>query len=367
MTEPCIGVLGAGQLGRMIALAGIPLGHRFRFFDPAEDPCAARVGDHIRGDWNDEAALTRFAEGLHTVTWEFEQVPVETVEFLRARVPSTPSSRSLHVAQDRLREKQLFRELGLPTARFLPAATPAALVAAVRALGTPVIAKTRTGGYDGKGQVRIDHAEDVAAAWRTLGEQPLLVEGLVSFDREVSVLVARDRTGCSITWPVVDNVHDAGILRVSRAPVTDLPPALAEAARAAAVSTADALGHVGVLCLELFVSADTLCCNELAPRVHNSGHWTIEGARTSQFENHLRAVAGLPLGPTDLTVGAAAMVNYIGTAPERAGVLHTGAALHLYGKEPRPGRKVGHATATGRDGAEVDTIVAGLIAQSAQT
>jgi 5-(carboxyamino)imidazole ribonucleotide synthase len=312
-----VAVIGGGQLGRMLALAGIPLGLSFRFLDPSADAPAAEVGELIVGEYDDPALLDRLADGAAAVTYEFENVPVEAAERIGAR----PAAAALRASQDRLVEKRLFRELGIPTARIDDE---------VEAF--PAILKTRRLGYDGKGQRLVE-------AWEGPGLSHVLEER-VPFDRELSLLAVRAADGETRFWPLAENVHEAGILRVSRAPAANAPQAEAEGYGARLL---DALGYVGVLALELFDVGGRLLANEFAPRVHNTGHWTIEGAVTSQFENHLRAILGLPLGPTESR--SSVMVNLIGSPPRSDDVLRIpGAHLHLYGKEPRPGRKLGHVT-----------------------
>ena len=347
-----IGILGAGQLGQMLVQAGQPLGLRFRLLDPNPDACAKDCGEHVVGEFDSPLAIEQFARDLEGLTWEFENVPVPTVEQMASGLPSCPSPESLRVAQDRCLEKELFQSLGLRTAPFAPADDLPSLQAALEHVGLPAIVKTRLGGYDGKGQQRVHHIDQAEDAFHALGGQPLLVEGQVAFRREMSVLIVRTAEGQTATWPIAENVHRDGILHTSVAPAPDLDPKLLAAALESAEHIAHALEHVGVLCVELFEDEEGILCNEIAPRVHNSGHWTIEGAVTSQFENHLRAVAGLPLGNTELAegVGAAIMLNLVGTleSPEQAAHNSDG-HLHWYGKQPRPGRKVGHITYVGAD------------------
>ena len=339
-----IGVLGAGQLGRMLALAGYPLGLRFVFFDESADAPAGHLADLRSGRWDDASALQAFADEVDVVTYEFENVPVAAASRLAERVPVFPSPRALEVAQDRLKEKQLFRDLGFGTAPFAAVESQDDLDRAVASIGLPAVLKTRTQGYDGKGQRVLRRRDDVLSAFASLGGRPLILEGFVPFRREVSILAARSRTGETAFWPLVENVHRDGILRLSTAPAEGNGGALAEEASALAGRALEALDYVGVLAIELFEHDGKLLANEMAPRVHNSGHWTIEGARTSQFENHLRAVLGLPLGATQAT-GFAAMVNLIGETPDPAALLEIeGSHLHLYGKPARPGRKLGHVT-----------------------
>jgi 5-(carboxyamino)imidazole ribonucleotide synthase len=312
-----VGVIGGGQLGRMLALAGIPLGLSFRFLDPSPDAPAAEVGELIVGDYDDPELLDRLAAGAAAVTYEFENVPVAAAE----RVGAIPAAAALRASQDRLVEKLLFRELGIPTPRIDDEVET-----------FPAILKTRRLGYDGKGQRLVE-------TWGGSGPSHVLEER-VPFDRELSLLAVRAADGETRFYPLVENLHEAGILRASRAPAADAPQAEAEEYGARLL---DELGYVGVLALELFEAGGRLLANEFAPRVHNTGHWTIEGAATSQFENHVRAILGLPLGPTESRPSV--LVNLIGSIPRSQDVLGIpGAHLHLYGKEPRPGRKLGHVT-----------------------
>ena len=339
-----IGVLGGGQLGRMLALAGLPLGQRFCFLDPAEDAPAGEVGQLIVADYDDEKALDRLAELCDVVTYEFENVPATAAARLQGRVPLFPPPIALETAQDRLKEKELFRTVGLETPAFAPVDSAEDLTAALDNLGLPVVLKTRGGGYDGKGQVVIHDAADAPAALESLGGTHLIVEKLIDFDRELSVIAVAGTDGRIACYPLVENHHRDGILRLSLAPAPGLDDELQGAAQAYAAEIASLLGYKGVFAIEMFEDGSRLIGNELAPRVHNSGHWTIEGAETSQFENHLRAGLDLPLGSTE-PVGFSAMVNLIGALPDPqrvAGVV--GAHLHLYDKEPRPGRKLGHIT-----------------------
>ena len=342
-----VGILGGGQLARMLALSGAPLGLRFRVLDTVADACAGQFAPLIVGDYRDTAALAAFSAQVDVATFDFENVPAESAQWLSERVPVFPNPRALAVAQDRLAEKTLFRELGIPVPPFADVADRAALDAAVAAIGTPCILKTRRLGYDGKGQFRIKAPGDVDAAWDALGAQAatvgLILEGFVKFERELSVVAVRGRDGTFRTWPLTENWHVDGVLSASLAPAR-ADPALQARAVAHARALAEALDYVGVFALELFCRDGELLANELAPRVHNSGHWTIEGSETSQFENHLRAVLGLPLGDTRM-VGHACMLNWIGAMPDAAAVLREpGGHWHDYGKEPRDGRKVGHAT-----------------------
>ncbi|MBM3222715.1 MAG: 5-(carboxyamino)imidazole ribonucleotide synthase [Candidatus Tectomicrobia bacterium] len=338
------GILGGGQLGRMLALAGYPLGLHCRFLDPAPQVPVTPLAAHLQGAYDDEATLQRFVEGLSVVTYEFENVPVTAAHWLAAYIPVYPPPQALAAAQDRLSEKTLFQRLGIPTSPFMPVTTEAELSAAVATLGLPAVLKTRRLGYDGKGQYVLRAQTDVAHAWAASGGVPLLLEGLVPFERELSLVAVRGRDGQTVFYPVVENHHRDGILRLSIAPAPGWTPALQAHAEGYVCHLLDTLQYVGVLTVEFFQCGDALLANEMAPRVHNSGHWTIEGAETSQFENHLRAVTGLPLGaPT--ARGYSAMLNIIGCLPPSRAVLAVpGAHLHLYDKTPRPGRKLGHVT-----------------------
>lgn len=350
-----VGVLGGGQLGRMLALAGYPLGLHFRFLDPSPDAPANDLGPHLPCDYNDDAALMRFAEGLDVVTFEFENVPVDAVRKLRASVPVFPPAKALEVAQDRLVEKSYFVELDIPTPPFAGVASSDDLATALEEIGLPAVLKTRRFGYDGKGQFVLRQPVDIDAAWSQLGGESLILEGFVPFERELSIIAARGQNGDTAFYPLVENVHREGILRCSQSPVANLSPALQTAAEHYASKLLAALDYVGVLAIELFQVGDQLIANEFAPRVHNSGHWTIEGAATSQFENHLRAILGYPLGST-AAVGHAGMVNLIATLPDTEAILKLpDAHVHLYDKEPKPGRKLGHVTIRAANADERDT------------
>lgn len=351
-----VGILGGGQLARMLALSGAPLGLRFRVLDTVADACAGQFAPLIVGDYRDETALAEFARQVDVATFDFENVPAESAQWLSERIPVFPNPRALAVAQDRLAEKTLFRTLGIPVPAFADVPDRAALDAAVAAIGTPCILKTRRLGYDGKGQFRIKSPADLDAAWAALGAQAasvgLILEGFVAFERELSVVAVRGRDGEFRTWPLTENWHVDGVLSASLAPAR-ADADMAARAFAHARALAEALDYVGVFALELFCKDDVLLANELAPRVHNSGHWTIEGSETSQFQNHLRAVLGLPLGDTRM-VGHACMLNWIGTMPEATAMLREpGGHWHDYGKEPRAGRKVGHATLRAETSAEL--------------
>jgi 5-(carboxyamino)imidazole ribonucleotide synthase len=348
-----IGVLGAGQLGRMLALAGYPLGLRFRFLDSAAEAPAGDLAERLRADFDDLTHVDAFTDGLHRVTYEFENVPLGLAEALARRVPVYPPPAALAASQDRLAEKTLFRRLGLPTAPFARVDGRADLERAVAEVGLPALLKTRRYGYDGKGQFLIREAGAVAAAWDRLGGVPLLLEGFVPFDRELSQIAVRGPDGSTAFYPLVENRHAAGILRLSQAPAPELTPDVQAQSVGHARRVLEELAYVGVLTIEFFEEKGRLLANEMAPRVHNSGHWTIEGAQTSQFENHLRAILGWPLGPTAVRAPCL-MLNLIGAVPEPAAVLAIpGAHLHLYGKTPRPGRKLGHVTLCAGDAGQM--------------
>jgi 5-(carboxyamino)imidazole ribonucleotide synthase len=352
-----VGILGGGQLGYMLALAGYPLGLQFRFLDPSPEAPVGRIALRVNADFTNAEALERFANGLDLVTYEFENVPVASVRTLAQRLPVFPPPLALETAQHRLREKSLFRKLGIATADFVPVNSAEELAGAVNKLGLPAVLKTCRMGYDGKGQWLLRTAEDVARAKSQMpeglladsgsassGEAPYVLERLVAFSRELSILAVRSRAGEIVFYPPVENHHRDGILRLSLAPAPQLNAKTQAAAEDVARRVLEALDYVGVLAIELFEYDGKLLANEMAPRVHNSGHWTIEGAVTSQFENHLRAVCEFPLGST-VVLGHSAMLNLIGEVPSPAEVLRIpDVHLHLYGKSPRPGRKLGHIT-----------------------
>jgi len=329
----------------MMALAGYPLGLRLRFFDRNPNTPAGQVADCVTAAFDDLAALERFSAGLDIVTYEFENVPVTAAQYLAGRVRHFfPPPRALEIAQDRYVQKRFFEEIGVPTSVFRPVNTRAELASAIEATGLPAVLKTRHWGYDGKGQFVLRESSDLDRAWETLGESPLILESFVRFRRELSLIAARSVTGDAVFYPLTENHHREGILRLSLAPASDASATLQERARAFAEKIFGALDYAGVLTLEMFEADGHLLANEMATRVHNSGHWTIEGAETSQFENHLRAIAGLPLGSAE-TRGCAAMVNFIGSLPEATEVLAIpGVHLHVYGKQPNHRRKLGHAT-----------------------
>jgi 5-(carboxyamino)imidazole ribonucleotide synthase len=341
-----IGILGGGQLGRMMALAAARLGYKCHIFDPHEHPCAAEVSAHFtRARFDDVEALERFAAQCDVVTYEFENIPVAPLAALGGKL--VPGTRSLEVAQDRGNEKRFLEGCGVPVAPWREVDGAEDIVAAVEALGAPVLLKSRRYGYDGKGQAWVHRADAAGAAWEAIGRQPAVAEAKMSFEAEFSVILARSRSGETSAFPLARNHHEGGILRTSTVPAGPAIDAMATRAIAAAKAIEDALDHVGVLTVEFFACADGPIVNEIAPRVHNSGHWTIEGAHTSQFEQHLRAILGLPLGEPALVAKGATMENLIGPDVDRWAeiIAEPGAHLHLYGKgEARPGRKMGHVT-----------------------
>ncbi|MCB1567685.1 MAG: 5-(carboxyamino)imidazole ribonucleotide synthase [Xanthomonadales bacterium] len=355
-----LGVIGGGQLARMMALAARPLGVDVEVYDPSADACAGHVAALSCGAFDDVVALASFAADRDVITFDFENVPAASVEALARDRAVHPGAVALATAQDRLHEKRSFNALGISTAAFADIASRAELDAAVAQLGLPAILKTRRLGYDGKGQFRFRRPEDAEAAWSALGDQAslsgLILEAFVPFQRELSVIAVRGRNGSFASWPLVQNWHVDGVLSASLAPAK-VSAAVQQQALDYAQRLAASLDYVGVFALELFDSGDRLLANEMAPRVHNSGHWTIEGAETSQFENHVRAVLGLPLGDTR-AVGHACMLNFLGDLPDAAAALAVpGVHWHDYGKAPRAGRKTGHVTVRADD---IDGLIVAL-------
>jgi 5-(carboxyamino)imidazole ribonucleotide synthase len=339
-----VGIVGAGQLGRMLALSGYPLGLDFLFLDPARAAPAGDLAPVLHGAFTDRRLLARLARECEVVTFDWENVPVESLTALSqshgARICPPPAA--LAAGQDRVAEKRLFERLQVPTTRWHAVSTRYELARALRTVGLPGVLKTRRLGYDGKGQAVVRTAEDAERAWGELGHVPLLYEEWVPFDCEVSIIGARGKSGELAVYPLCGNVHGQGILRLTRAPFG--PPQWQRRAARYLTRVLEHFRYRGILTIEFFVRGGRLIANEMAPRVHNSGHWTIEGATTSQFENHLRAILGLPLGATRAR-GFSAMINLIGKLPPRAKLLALpGVHLHDYGKAPRPGRKVGHCT-----------------------
>jgi 5-(carboxyamino)imidazole ribonucleotide synthase len=337
----------------MLALEGHRLGLRFRFLDPAPDASAASLGESVTADYDDLAALASFGRGLSVVTYEFENVPVQAARALEARVPVLPPPAALQVAQDRVSEKQAFEALGIPTAAFVPVASRGELDTALARVGLPAVLKTRRAGYDGKGQTVIQGHGELEGAWKKLGERPLILERFVRFTRELSIIGVRAKDGARAFYPLVENEHRNGILHTTVAPAPVVSDALQLKAEGYLSGLLEELGYVGVLALELFQEGEELLANEMAPRVHNSGHWTLDGAECSQFENHLRAICGLPLGST-APLAHAGMINLVGEVPPLPRLLSiAGARLHLYDKAPRPGRKLGHVNVVASDPATV--------------
>lgn len=359
-----VGIVGGGQLGMMLAEAGAGMGIECLTLDPASDSPASRVAPAIVGAYDDETALAELADVADVVTYEFENVPVASARFLAERVQVFPPPESLEFAQDRLLEKTLFEDVGLAVAPFSPVSSKEELFEALEVVGVPSVLKTRRLGYDGKGQVRLESVEAAEDAWRALGEVPSILESLVPFDRELSIIGVRGKDGASAFYPLIENIHRDGILRESTAPAPDVIPELQTTAERHALVVMERLDHVGVLAIELFAMGEQLLGNEMAPRVHNSGHWTIEGAATSQFENHLRAICGVELGPTTPSAYSA-MVNLIGSVPPKGSFdLEPDVHLHLYGKESRPARKLGHITVIGPDPDTRDRVL-GRVTQTA--
>jgi 5-(carboxyamino)imidazole ribonucleotide synthase len=345
--EATIGILGGGQLGRMLALAAARLGFKCHIFAPSPDAPAFDVVHRVTcADYTDTEALDRFASDVDIVTYEFENVPAETATFLAARVPVLPDPNILATTQDRLAEKNFVNSLGIGTAAFADIRDPSALAPAIEKIGRPAILKTRRFGYDGKGHATIKNGTDPAAAWRDVGGQPCILEAFVPFEREVSVVAARGRDGAVECFDVTENEHRDHILKTSRVPA-ELPQGAGGKARQIAETIAQKFNYVGVLAVEMFVlRGGEILVNEIAPRVHNSGHWTIDGASVSQFEQHIRAVAGWPLAKP-IRHGRVEMTNLIGSEIEgyRSWLSVPGTAVHIYGKAAvRPGRKMGHVT-----------------------
>jgi len=339
-----IGVLGAGQLARMLALAGIPLGFKFLYVDPSHSSPASWLGEQIVAPFEDATALQKLADSSDLITYEFENIPVSVVRKLAQTRSVFPPPIALESSQDRLLEKQFFNQHGIDTAPFCPVDDQPSLEQAIAALKLPLILKTRRFGYDGKGQFLVKSLEDAITAFNQLGQKGIIAEGFVQFDRELSCIAVRGIDGATFFYPLVENFHHDGILRLSLAPAQVHATDLNLQASAQVGRILQALDYVGILAVEFFEKEGRLIANEMAPRVHNSGHWTIEGAETSQFENHIRAVAGLPLGDPKPR-GFSAMINIIGSMPDTAKVLKIpGAHLHDYGKKPRAGRKLGHLT-----------------------
>lgn len=348
-----IGIIGAGQLGQMLGFAARDLGVEVRFVDPSDDPPAAQCGKVIQSAFDDPVALVALADTCDVITYEFENVPVTALQHIEGVAPVYPPATALRHSQDRLDEKTLFEELDIPLPGYHAIDTRADMDVAADKLGLPMVIKTRRFGYDGKGQFVVKQAVDLDAAWDELGGQALIAEQWVPFDYEISCIGVRSLSGEVAIYPLSRNVHIDGILRTSRSPVDE--PELAAKASDYVHRLLGHLDYVGVLALELFVTGDELLANEFAPRVHNSGHWSIEGSETSQFENHLRAIMDLPLGSTAST-GHAGMVNLIGEISDATKALGVG-VLHDYGKAPRAGRKLGHVTIVADTAEQRDALV----------
>ncbi|WP_267378917.1 5-(carboxyamino)imidazole ribonucleotide synthase [Sphingomonas sp. GC_Shp_6] len=344
-----IGILGGGQLGRMLAVAAAQLGYRTHILAPDRESVAAQTASSLtRAEYDDRDALAAFAAACDVVTYEFENVALGPVEWLAERVLVHPAPAALRVAQERVAEKRFVEGLGGRPAPWAAIASRADLAAALERIGTPAILKTVRFGYDGKGQTVIREPADADAAWDAIGG-PSVLEGFIAFAHEFSILIARGSDGGTVRYDAPDNVHVDAILRTSTLPAPAAVLAQVDEATALAGRIAAELGYVGVLACEFFVGLDGPVFNEMAPRVHNSGHWTIEGAETSQFENHIRAICGLPLGTTALTGRQVTMRNLIGDDPWDGALTEPGAHLHLYGKgATRPGRKMGHVTTVTR-------------------
>lgn len=354
-----IGIIGAGQLGRMLALAGYPLGLRFVFLDQSEDAPGAQLGPLVKGAFDDPERLAELARNVDAVTFEFENVPVDAIRKIAATKPFQPPPNALGASQDRLDEKTLFKSLRIPTPPFAAVDSREDLVQATRSIGLPGVLKTRRLGYDGRGQFVVRTPADIDLAWQTLGSVPLIYEGFVDFSREVSIIGARSTRGEIACYPLAANVHSEGILRYTLAPYRNA--SLQRQAEGYLKRLMKHFDYAGILTIEFFVKRGRLIANEMAPRVHNSGHWTIEGAQTSQFENHIRAILGLPLGGTR-ALGHAAMINFIGTIPAATTVLGVpDVHFHDYGKAPRANRKLGHCTFVRGSAAARDKVLRQLL------
>jgi 5-(carboxyamino)imidazole ribonucleotide synthase len=348
-----VGVIGSGQLGRMMALAGSPLNVEFVFFDEALASPSSRLGETIQPSSSD--ALKRFIESVDVITYESENTNTDLVSEISKTKPVYPGVASLANSQHRLTEKNAFRKLGIQTADFERVTSLSELKSAVATLGLPIVLKTTTEGYDGKGQAVIKDTADIDSAWNKLQGKELIAEAFVTFSRELSIIAARSASGEIKVYPLAENDHSEGILRVSKVPVQNLSKEKEEQAAHFISLMLEELNHVGVLTIELFDTESGLVANEMAPRVHNSGHWTQQGAYTCQFENHVRAICDMPLGSTETTQPFAAMINIIGKNGDANAVLSNPTAhLHMYGKEERLNRKIGHINLTSQSLQELD-------------
>jgi 5-(carboxyamino)imidazole ribonucleotide synthase len=361
MTRKRVGVIGSGQLGRMMALAGTPLDVDFVFYDEAIESPSARLGQTIQPSTAD--SFEAFLDSVDVITYESENTDADLVAKINLVKPVYPGETSLRKSQHRLVEKNTFRDLGIQTADFLRVTNKAELERACKELGLPIVLKTTTMGYDGKGQAVVKTAADIDTAWKSLQGNELIAESFVTFSRELSVIAVRDTSGNTRVYPLAENDHSDGILRVSRVPVIGLSKEKQAQAEEFVITMLNHLGHVGVLTLELFDTDAGLIANEMAPRVHNSGHWTIEGTASSQFENHVRAICGMPLGDTASREKCAAMINIIGKHGDRDKVLSMGRAfLHTYSKTERLNRKIGHINLLGDSAAEINASIEKLSA-----
>lgn len=356
-----VGIIGGGQLAQMLALSVKDLGIECTVLDPSLECCARTVCEQIAGDYDDAVALKQLANRSDVVTYEFENVPASSAKIIANIVPIHPSPAALDIAQDRHLERSMFKELGIEYPRYEPIDDQDELAAALESIGVPSILKARTLGYDGKGQVLINELASADNALDTLGNVPAILDEFIEFERELSIVAVRSQSGQIAYYPLAQNVHRGGILRLSKAPARDVPAALTTQAQSAAKKILEHFTYVGVLAVEFFQIGEGenahLVANEIAPRVHNTGHWTIEGAKTSQFENHMRAILGMELGSTE-PIGCSAMVNIIGDKP-RPGALSAmpQAHVHMYGKSPRPGRKIGHVTLNAQSEDELDALL----------
>jgi 5-(carboxyamino)imidazole ribonucleotide synthase len=358
-----VGIVGAGQLGRMLALAGYPLGLDFLFLDPSPEAPAGRVAPVLNGAFTDGKLLERLSRQAEVVTFDWENISVDALRAMKGDARIAPPIPALATAQDRVNEKRLFARLEIPTTRWHAVGSRAQLTRAIRDVGLPAVIKTRRMGYDGKGQAVVRTQADAERAWEQLGSSPLIYEEWIPLDCEVSIIGARSRRGEIAIYPLNGNVHSEGILRLTRAPYG--PPRWQKLAASYLERVLAHFRYTGILTIEFFVRQGRLIANEMAPRVHNSGHWTIEGAVTSQFENHLRAILDLPLGSTRAR-GFSAMVNLIGTMPPRQTLLEVAEVhLHDYGKQARPGRKLGHCTVVEATARARDQRARRLLAQLA--